>query len=88
MDPTTWKRDETPTHFSNPLKHTVTVELFNDENQKVAHEIPSIEIVTYPKWLADVLKKHLIDAIIDDRDMGYTTPEERAELMKEIEVEL
>lgn len=81
-------RDETPTHIFNPLKNDLVLQEFNDLNEKITYTIPVVEISTYPKYLADILRKHLVDAIINERNLGYISPEERAEIQKETEVEL
>lgn len=86
MDPKDQKRDDTPTHLFNPLKDVVKIGIRNDENEQETVEIPSLEVSTYPKWLADVLKKHLVDAIMNSRGLGFLTPEDRKEIEDEVEV--
>ena len=88
MDPTNQQRDNTPTHFFNPLKDTVKVGVRDDKNVEQMIEIPSMAISTHPKWLADVLVKHLVDAIINERKLGIISPEKWAELQEETEVSL
>lgn len=87
MDPIP-TRDETPTHLFNPLKNDLVLELFNDENIGTIYLARSLEVSTYPRYLADIVKKHLIDKIINDRGLGYVTPEQRKELLEEIEVNI
>lgn len=88
MNPENWEKDITPIHLINPLKLPVEIEEFDDQNQKVKYTIPSMEIKTFPKYQADIIKKHLIDAIINTRKLGYLTPEKRQELEEEVVVNL
>lgn len=81
-------KDETPTHFYNPLTKNLEVALRNEQNQEVIKVVPAGEISTEPKWLADILIKHLVDAIINDRKLGIVSPEKRLEIQQEIEEDL
>lgn len=88
MDPNTWQKDTTPTYLRNPLKHPLELEEFDDTNHKIKIIVPSLEISTFPKYRAEIVKKHLVDAIINDRKLGFVTPEKRAEIEQEVEVSL
>lgn len=85
-DPQNWKRDETPKSFSNPLGYDVTFAYQNDDNQTEHITLLAFQVSTYPKYLADWLIKHLLDAIIEDRNMGYVTPDDLRELRSEVEL--
>lgn len=86
MNPTEWKRDETPKNVFNPLNDDVSVRYRNDKNEEKSIIVPFFKSTTYPTYLADHIIKHLVDAIIIDRKLGYVTPEKRAEIQKEVEV--
>ena len=88
MDVDNLKRDETPIHFFNPLKENVEIEIYDDQNHINLYILPALEISTYPKYLADILRKHLIDAIINERKIGMISSEKRLEIAKETEVQL
>jgi hypothetical protein len=81
-------KDETPTHFYNPLSKNLEISLRDDKNQEIIKVIPAGEISTEPKWLADVLTKHLVDAIINERKLGLVSPEKRLEIQQETQVTL
>lgn len=85
-DPHTWTKDETPVHLINPLTSDISITLFDDDNKSSEKVIPSLEILTYPKWEAEIIKKHILDAVVNDRGLGFVTPENLTELLKEIEV--
>ena len=69
----------------NPLPYDFTYELFNDDNEIVSHTIHSLEIEYYESSTYDFLKKHLIDAISNDRELGLYDMEGLAQIKKEIE---
>lgn len=87
MDPVNQQRDDTPTHLSSPLKE-LTVLIRDENNVQVPHVLPYLQIMTYPKWKADIIKKKIIDGIINERNLKYVTPEERKKLEEEVEVTL
>lgn len=69
----------------NPLSNDFTYELFNDDNEAVSYTIHSLEIEFYESPVYDLLKKHLIDAISNDRELGLYDMEGLAQIKKEIE---
>ena len=84
MDADQIRRDETPISLFNPLKEDFIIEEKDDNNKPVKYTIPSLEIATFPAYQANIIKKHLIDALVNDRGIKYATPEQRAELEKEV----
>lgn len=87
-NPQEWVRDETPIYLFNPLDEDISVTKFIEDNTKVNYLIPALEMVTYPKYIADILKKHMVDAIINKRELGYLNNEQRREIEKEVEVKI
>jgi len=85
-DPSLWTRNETSKSVFNPLTDDFIIEFRNDKNEIEIYTVPSMNMVTHPTYLADFLIKHLVDRIIEKRDLGYVSPEARAEIQKEIEV--
>lgn len=83
-DPESWTPDETPKSFQNPMTRPFQIVRFDEDNRPVAYEIAPLAIVTYPTYIADFLINHLTNAVINDRNLGYLTPEERAAITAEI----
>ncbi len=83
-DPTHWTKNTTPKSFFNPLNHNIEVDYRDEKNLVNKIIIPSLEISTHPTYLANVLIKHLIDTMINDRELGYMSPEELKKLEEEI----
>ncbi len=84
MDPTLYKIDDTPKSFFNPLDKDIQVEYRHENNLVDLINIPSLKISTHPTYIANVLVKHLIDAIVNDRELGLQSPE----LLRKIEQEV
>lgn len=84
-NPENWQRNLTPKTFINPLGSSVEIHHLDDENIPHTYSIPPFKPVTYPSYLADFLILHLVDAVINERKLGYLTPEKRAEIAAEIE---
>lgn len=78
------KQDNTPKSLFNPLK-TDFVTSIRDENNKLQdYIVHSMEIETYPAYIANIIIKKLITAVKYSRD--GVTPEDEAKIRKEIEV--
>lgn len=60
--------NETPTNLYNPTKEDFTCKWEGKD-----YTIPSRQLVTHPKWLADHIAKHLAQkiALEDDRGLAY-----------------
>lgn len=67
----------------NPSKNDFKLSILGNEIV-----IPSREIKEMTKNQAMILKKRLIDQLINERNINYPTPEVISELQKEIEVKL
>jgi len=50
------------------------------------YDVPSRDFKEFPLHIANHAKKHLVNYLINTRDIGIISPEQRAELLKEIEV--
>lgn len=85
-NPENWKRDDTPTSFFNPLDEDFAIDYRLDDGSLKNYIIPTIKISTYPKYLADYFVVHIVDEMINKRNLGHLTVEDRAELTKETEV--
>jgi len=53
------QKDETPTLLRNPTKQDFKHQMANDENIPKEYVLPSRKIVSFPKYIADHLAKHL-----------------------------
>ena len=79
-------RNDTPKSLFNPLKVDFIAEIRDDNNQKQTYIIHSMEIETFPSWLADILEKKLITQVKYDRNVGLFSQEEENKIRKEVEV--
>lgn len=70
----------TPKKICNVLERDFTFTYLNDNNDSESLTIPALDIVTLPSWLANLVAKHIADGVINDRELGYVTPEERAKI--------
>lgn len=84
MNPQDWTPDQTPISLYNPLNHDITIERFNDENTIEKYTIPTMSAITFPAYIANFLKRHLVDEIINERRIGIVTPEKRREIEEEV----
>jgi hypothetical protein len=86
MNPTDWKPNESPLSIHNPLTHDFTCSYRNEDNSTATLTIPAMDIVTLPTWLAEYAIKHLIDEMINERNLGFVTPQQRKKLESEVRV--
>jgi hypothetical protein len=82
------QRDETPKSLFNPLSFTFKTKLRGEDNIEVEYEIPSLEIATFPAYLAERIQKDLITAIKNQRHLDIMTPDDENKLIAEVEVKL
>ena len=76
------KKDETPIDFFNPLASDFSVEYRHEDNIPTVYTVPAQSIAQHPKYLADHIIKHLVDAVMIDRDLSEDKREEvRAEII-------
>lgn len=85
-NPLTWKRNDKPLSLFNPLNKDVTFEFRDDDNTPEIVVMRSLQLSTFPTYKANIAKKHLIDAIVNERKLGIVSAEERSEIEKEIQV--
>lgn len=75
----------------NPLQTTLDVAILDDKNVEHHYTIPSHDMAYFQPHIAKIMEKHLIDAIINERELGLNevyNEEYMAEIKKEIHVEL
>jgi len=80
-------RDDTPKSLFNPLKDNFVTEIRDDNNIPQTYTIPSMEIATFPAYLAERIEKDLITTIKNERKLTIITPDKENEIRKEIELE-
>ena len=83
-NPKDWKPDTTPITLYNPLMKDIVISRYTDDNTEETYTIPPMSAVTHPAYIANHLKRHLVDAIINHRKLGLVTPEMRSEIEKEV----
>lgn len=86
MNPQDWKRNEAPKSFYNPLKDDFVISYRDEANEPVKYTIPPQKISTYPTYLADYFIKHIVDAIINERELGFLTPDDRQKIEQEVNI--
>lgn len=79
------KRNDSPKTFFNPLHKKLELEYRDDNNEIENITLAPLSALTYPTFKADFLIKHIIDALIDERELGYVTPGGRKLLQQEVE---
>ncbi len=84
LNPEGWKPDVTPRSIYNPFSDDFTCSYRDDKNVKQSVVVPALDILSLPAWLAKHVGKHLVDTIINERDLGYVSLEVRAEIEKEV----
>lgn len=84
MNPDNWQKDETPKSFYSPLDNDFTITVRDETNAKIKYVIPALKISTYPTYLADNFIKHIVDEVINKKDLGYVTPEDRKKIEQEV----
>lgn len=86
-DPLTWNRNDAPKTFFNPLTKNIVLHYINDANESQEYTLKAYLPATHPTYLANWMIEKLIDEIINYRELGYITPEQRAEIKNEVENE-
>jgi len=84
MDAQYIKRDDSPKSLFNPLKIDFVTSMRDNNNISRNYTIPSMEIATFPKYLADRIENDLITTIKNERKMGFITAERENEIKKEV----
>jgi len=79
-------RDETPKSVFNPLRYDFKTTYRNDDNSFREYMVRSMEIETFPAYIANHVIKHLIDAVQNERHVLGTDLKAIEEIRKEIEV--
>lgn len=75
----------------NPTETTLEATLLNDNNEEVQYSIPSHEIGYFAPHIAPLIEKRLVDAVINERELGLNeiyNEEYMKKVKEEIRVEL
>jgi len=86
MDANWIKRDETPKSIFNPMKIDLVCSIRDDNNVPQDYIVHSMEIETYPAYIANIIIKKLITAIKYARNVPPHSQEEEDKIKKEVEV--
>lgn len=84
MDANEIKRNDTPVTLFNPLPVDFVDTYRDEDNKPIEYTIHSFESQIFPKYMADIFLKKMVEMIINDRKLGFVTPEDRKELEKDI----
>lgn len=80
-------RNDTPKSLFNPLKTDFICPLRDDKNIYHNYKIRSMEIESFPTWMAEVIIKHLIVAVQNERKVNPIDIEAIEEIRKEVVVD-
>ena len=80
------RRDNTLKSLFNPLRTDFTVFLRDDDNKPQEYKIRSMEIETFPSYIADIIIKKLVTAIQNERNIDPIKKDEEEKIVKEIVV--
>lgn len=71
----------------NPLKYDFNVNYdINGDRKPVSFLVPSMEIVYFDPVVGEHIKKHLVDAIMNERGLNHLFPKNRDDILAEISV--
>ncbi|MBZ5529731.1 MAG: hypothetical protein LAN71_17780 [Acidobacteriia bacterium] len=79
-------RDNSSKSLFNPLSTDFVTHIRNDYNVNKEYVIPSMEIITYPTYLAERIEKDLITAIKNARNINPLIESETKKIKEEIEL--
>ena len=79
-------RNDTPKSIFNPLKTDLDISYRDDNNTIRQYKVRSMEISTFPTYLADHIIKKLITAVQNERSINPIDDKKVEEIRKEIEV--
>jgi hypothetical protein len=79
-------RDEKPTSIFNPLKTDFKCTYRDDDNKPREYIVRSMEIETFPAYIAKHIVKHLIVAVQNERSVNSLNTKAIEEIRKEIEI--
>jgi hypothetical protein len=79
------KKDETPQSVFNPLRVDFIDKIRDDNNVIREYKVRSMEIETFPAYLADRIRRDLITAIKNERKQ-ILNQEEENKIAKEIDI--
>jgi hypothetical protein len=80
-------RDETLKTIFNPLKRDFVDRIRDDDNQEREYKIRSMETGTFPTYITNHVRKHLIDAVKNEREISGTDLKAIEEIEKEVDVD-
>lgn len=85
-NPESWLADQTPVSIYNPLTKEIKIERYNDANEAEIYTLLPLSAATYPAYIANYIKRHLVDIIVNERKIGLITPEKRSSIEEEISI--
>lgn len=80
------KRDDSPKAVFNPLRYDFVDEIRDDDNKQRQYTIRSMEIETFPAYLAKTIIIHLMTAVQNERGTNPLNEKAVDDIRKEIEV--
>lgn len=83
------QRNETLVTLYNPLRNDFSVVKAADDNTSITYTIPSCDLKTFPKYIADHVAHYLAHAVVSERGIehgNFDASYQKA--MKEIIIEL
>jgi hypothetical protein len=80
-------RDNTQKNIFNPLKKDFICPLRDDHNIYHDYKIRSMEIESFPAYLADILINHLVNEVQIERNINPLNQEAIDEIRKEVIVD-
>ena len=80
-------RDETLVSIFNPLEIDFKTLIRDDNNSQDEYTVPSLQIVSFPKYKADIIINKLLRVVQDKRRISYFDLEEEKKIREEIQVE-
>lgn len=84
MEPPT--RNSNPVTVYNPLKNDFTVTYATDDGPPLPYTVPSLDTATFPSYIADHVKKHLAQAVLNARGIRNNYDDDFREAVDEISV--
>lgn len=75
-----------PKPLYNPLTHDFSWEYKDDDNNQHIAVCRALEITYFPTWLADLVMKHLIDEVYENRKPKQNPELDREMIQKEVEI--
>ena len=72
----------------NPLSSDFSYIILNDKNEPITYTIPAFDSAYFDSSVYEIMKKHLLDAVKNERNIGLYEEEKEKAILKEITGEL